>query len=90
MQTPGCRGHQHEQVNDREHEILGLVAAGLNNTEIAASLHLSVATIKTHVSRLLSKLNARDRVQLVVIAYDSGVASPAARLAGRPGMASRR
>ncbi len=63
------------QLTDREYEVLGQVAAGLSNAEIAAELHLSVATVKTHVSRLLSKLHGRDRAQLVVIAYETGVAS---------------
>ena len=56
--------------------MLEQVAAGLSNAEIAASLHLSIPTVKTHVSRLLAKLGGRDRVQLVVIAYETGVASP--------------
>jgi DNA-binding NarL/FixJ family response regulator len=64
------------QLTDREHEVLGQVAAGLSNAEIAANLHLSIATVKTHVSRLLGKLNGRDRARLVVIAYETGVASP--------------
>jgi DNA-binding NarL/FixJ family response regulator len=67
------------QLTGREHEVLGQVAAGLSNAEIAANLHLSIATVKTHVSRLLSKLNGRDRAQLVVIAYETGVASPGQR-----------
>jgi len=71
------------QLTEREHEVLTLVAAGMSNAEIAASLHLSVATVKTHVSRLLTKLNSRDRVQLVVIAYQAGIAAPAPRQAGR-------
>jgi len=71
------------QLTDREHEVLGLVAAGLSNAEIAGNLHLSVATVKTHVSRLLSKLHGRDRTQLVVIAYETGVASPGGHHAGR-------
>lgn len=64
------------QLTGREHQILGQVAAGLTNSEIAANLHLSIATVKTHISRLLSKLSARDRVQLVVIAYETGAAIP--------------
>ena len=71
------------RLTEREHEVLTLVAAGMSNAEIAASLHLSVATVKTHVSRLLTKLNSRDRVQLVVIAYQAGIAVPAPRQAGR-------
>ncbi len=64
------------QLTDRERQVLGQVAVGLSNGEIAANLHLSIATVKTHVSRLLSKLNGRDRAQLVVIAYETGVTSP--------------
>jgi len=57
----------------REHEVLLSVAQGLSNREIADSLFMSPATAKTHVSRLLTKLDARDRVQLVVMAYESGL-----------------
>jgi DNA-binding NarL/FixJ family response regulator len=64
------------QLTPREHEVLEQVAAGLSNAEISANLHLSVATVKTHVSRLLTKLNARDRAQLIVIAYETGIARP--------------
>ncbi len=56
----------------REREVLCLVAKGLSNGEIAGELHMGAATAKTHVSRLLSKLGARDRAQLVVVAYESG------------------
>jgi len=63
------------QLTGREREVLAQLAAGLSNAETAANLHLSVATVKTHVSRLLTKLNARDRAQLVVIAYETGVAT---------------
>ena len=54
--------------------MLQLVAAGLTNLEIAGELHVSPLTAKTHVSRILAKLRARDRVQLVVLAYQSGIA----------------
>jgi DNA-binding NarL/FixJ family response regulator len=57
----------------REHEVLLLVAQGYSNQEIAESLFMSPATAKTHVSRLLTKLDSRDRVQLVVLAYESGL-----------------
>jgi DNA-binding NarL/FixJ family response regulator len=62
-----------DELTTREREVLGLVAAGLTNAEIAQALHLSPLTAKTHVSRILMKLGARDRVQLVVIAYQSGI-----------------
>ena len=61
------------QLTVREREVLTLIAAGLSNTEIAAKLVMSVPTAKTHVSRILAKLGARDRAQLVVIAYQSGL-----------------
>lgn len=60
----------------REREILALVAGGLSNDEIADRLVISPATAKTHVSRIMSKLEARDRAQLVVLAYESGVVAP--------------
>jgi DNA-binding NarL/FixJ family response regulator len=56
--------------------VLGQVAAGKSNTETAAVLHLPVATVKTHISRLLAKLDCRDRAQLVVAAYETGLAIP--------------
>lgn len=62
-----------DTLTEREAEVLGAVAKGLSNAEIADELFMSHATAKTHVSRLLAKLHARDRAQLVVIAYESGV-----------------
>jgi len=67
------------QLTSREREVLGHIAAGLSNGEIAASLQLSVTTIKTHVSRVLAKLDARDRAQLVVTAYETGLTTPGHR-----------
>jgi DNA-binding NarL/FixJ family response regulator len=63
------------QLTDREREVLELVAKGKSNAEIAEGLYVSHATVKTHVSRLLMKLDARDRAQLVMVAYETGVAS---------------
>jgi DNA-binding NarL/FixJ family response regulator len=66
-------------LTSREREVLVLVAEGLSNDEIAARLFLSPLTSKTHVSRIMTKLSARDRAQLVVIAYESGLVTPGAR-----------
>ncbi len=63
-------------LTERENEVLRLVGQGLTNDEIAARLFLSPLTAKTHVSRIMQKLHARDRVQLVVIAYESGLVAP--------------
>jgi DNA-binding NarL/FixJ family response regulator len=65
-----------ECLSEREREVLGLVARGLNNTEVAEALGLSPLTAKTHVSRIMGKLGARDRAQLVIVAYESGMVTP--------------
>ncbi len=68
------------RLTDREREVMVLVAEGLSNDEIAARLFLSPLTSKTHVSRIMTKLNARDRAQLVVMAYETGLVAPGRRV----------
>src|SRR2546430_840411 len=63
-------------ITEREREVLTLVGRGLSNTEIAAELYISAATAKGHVARLFTKLDARDRVHLVIIAYEAALVSP--------------
>ncbi|MGW1782919.1 response regulator [Streptomyces sp. NPDC002143] len=65
-----------EGLSEREREVLAHVARGLTNTEIAEALGLSPLTAKTHVSRIMGKLGARDRAQLVIVAYESGLVTP--------------
>jgi DNA-binding NarL/FixJ family response regulator len=65
-----------DSLTDREREVLALVGRGLTNTEIGQELFLSPLTAKTHVSRIMTKLDARDRVHLVVVAYETGLVQP--------------
>ncbi len=74
--TPGRASVQLGDLTGREREVMALVAGGLTNDEIGARLFLSPLTAKTHVSRTMSKLGARDRAQLVVMAYESGLVTP--------------
>lgn len=72
----GRPGQSLSRLTEREREVLALVAEGLSNDEIAGRLFLSPLTTKTHVSRIMNKLDARDRAQLVVMAYESGLVIP--------------
>jgi DNA-binding NarL/FixJ family response regulator len=73
---PAAQSPSLDLLTDREREVMAQVAAGLSNDEIAAALYISPTTAKTHVSRAMIKLNARDRAQLVVYAYETGLVKP--------------
>jgi DNA-binding NarL/FixJ family response regulator len=77
--TPSGEHDRLTPLTQRETTILRLIAKGLSNTEIATTLFLSESTIKTHVGRILTKIQARDRVQAVVIAYETGLVEPGER-----------
>jgi DNA-binding NarL/FixJ family response regulator len=74
--TPDLRPDALDVLTDREREIVALVALGLSNTDIAGRLYLSPLTVKTHVNRAMAKLDVRDRAQLVVLAYQTGLVRP--------------
>ena len=79
-----AQGGRFAELTERELEVVVLIARGLSNREIAASLYLSEATVKTHVTRILAKLGLRDRVQAVVLAYESGLVEPGSEETTQP------
>jgi DNA-binding NarL/FixJ family response regulator len=80
--SPRATGRELASLTEREREVMTLVAAGLSNDEIAGQLYVSPLTSKTHVSRIMTKLEARDRAQLVVMAYECGLVVPGQRSPG--------
>jgi DNA-binding NarL/FixJ family response regulator len=87
-QPSGRRAEQIRQtITGRELDVFALIATGMSNSEIAASLHLSTGTVKVHVGRILAKLGLRDRVQAVVLAYESMLVTPGPARPATPGSA---
>jgi DNA-binding NarL/FixJ family response regulator len=82
--TPAVPPAALDQLSSRELEVFSLVALGLSNREIAGKLFVGETTVKTHVTRILTKLGLRDRVQAVVLAYETGAVTPGARRTTRP------
>ena len=76
VETVEAQSSTIDVLTDRERDVLALVARGLSNAEIGSELYVSPATVKTHVARILTKLGARDRAQLIVIAYESRLVRP--------------
>ncbi len=74
--APGTPAGAAGGLSEREREVVRLIAAGLSNAEIASSLYLSEATIKSHITRILARLGLRDRVQIAVYAYENGIVRP--------------
>ncbi|HVB92586.1 MAG TPA: response regulator transcription factor [Acidimicrobiales bacterium] len=78
MASPKASGPRAETLSQREREVLALIGRGLSNTEVAAELHISEVTVKSHVGHIFTKLNLRDRAAAIVFAFDNGIVEPQA------------